>query len=698
MPQARTVPNRLSGLVLSAFLLAFGSFAASVSAQTPAEDLRQLRARFESLESQTGLNFKAEQSFVDDLDNLVNRLRGAEASPQVARGLRELIEAANRRYEGSLKRERDAIIAADGDLEAAQEDPGWQLREELGLRTRYHLNWAYLEAATRYEPRSSRRSEWLRSAAEGFGEFIGVQGDAALAAESLYGRGLCWRALDQNAKAIADFRRALGVPAPSDLAPRIRLVLIESLVDAEKLADARTVSAELLRDSRSGEAEFLRAKVLLLTLASPGGSSAQRKQYRREVIDCIARLEKRGGKWARLGRQLVSAGITRPEEWLDEASGSTIQWIVAESLRGRGKCGEAIPLYEKLVAGDSSPSPEVLLALGACHFEVQEYRSAYDVLSRVDLAKETGDAAADAAYLRFKAAEALEHGEPTPQAKAALEEAARAYLQAFPDHASAFEAHYRLAEIERDRGNLVAAIAEFDAVGGDSPFHLRAAFSAAQCSVERLEKDLAAGAKIDEALVRSSLERLRGFLADAAALREKAGRSAANEVMLAPMEAQARLLSALVLTSGRDPKELAEALATLDGFEARYTAQESLYSSVNAMRATAYLGLQRYAEAEAAVRALVESPTRSERDYRLMQQLGVRSLELAEERRKANDREAEQALRRQALLIYEDLLAASESGAIKGDPEGLRMLVSDLRAQQAKPGAAPRATERAVQP
>lgn len=666
-------------------MVALSLGATGAVAQSVASDLRGLRAALASLQSQAGWDLRAEQAFVDDVDALVAGSRASGSSGETARGLRELLESAHRRYADSLDRERNAIIAADGDLEAAQEDPSWQLREELGLRMLYHLNWAYLESATRYESRSPRRREWLRSAVDGFGEFVGVEGDAALVAESLYGRALCRRALDQPAKAVPDLRRALKVPAPPELVPRIGSALVESLVDTERLVDAEKASRDLLQADRSGESEFLRAKVLLLTLASPGGSKAKRRDYRREVTDCVARLERRGGRWARLGRQLVSAGITRPEEWLEEKGGSTIQWVVAESLRGRGKCGEAIPLYEKVVASEKTPTPEALLALGACHFEVQAFAAAYETLARVASIESGGETVADAAYLRFKAAEALEHAGPGPESTQRLESAARAYLAAFPDHPQAFEGHYRLGEIERARGELVKATAAFDAVGGESTFHLRALFQAAQCTVEEWEKQAAAASGGEEELARDALARLGNFLAATAKFRNRAGRSAADEVMLSPMEAHARVLSAAVLTSRQQGEGFVEALSVLEDFEQRYPGETEVHAGANALRAVALLGLDRFGESLEAVRAFLASPRRNQRDYRLMQQLGVKSMELAERERVAGNSDGESSLHRQALILYEKLLEAVEAGEVKGDPEGLRVLVGDLRSQ--RPGA-----------
>lgn len=711
MSEIRIVTNRFSRIVLSAAaILVLLSSSQPAAAKGLSGEIAELRSRWSALRNAAQWDGEAEQRLVTDIDSVVGRARVSGVSSDAAAALRALLVDAHGRYRRWIAQRREAIIAADGDLEAAQDAPEWRAREELALRTLYHLNWVYLEAATRYEPRSPRRREWLRSAARGFGEFIGVEGDPGLTAESLYGRGQCRRALDEPEKAAADFRAALKVPAAEELAPRVRAALIETLVDLERIDEALTVSRDLLRSHRSGEAEFLRAKVLLLALASRSGSEARRRGYRSEVTDCAGRLEKRGGKWARLSRQLIAAGITRPEEWLDQGDGSTIQWVVAESLRGRGKCAEAIPLYEKLIDSTAQPAPETLLALGACQFDVAAYAAAYVTLTRIDVSAPGGDAIADAAYLRFKAAEALDHsaatkggahstaGQSAAGAESArrLERAVRDYLAAFPDHAQAFEAYYRLGEIERARGNLAPAVAAFDAVAGDSTFHLQAVFQAAQCSVEQAEKQAAASAaagggsgrsetQSSAALAQEALRRLRKYLAESEAFRRRSDGAVADAVMLAPMDAHARVLGAVLLTNRGGREDLQEALSWLEQFEERYPQQSELHSQVNALRAIALLGLERFAAAQVALRAFIASPRHGERDYRLLRQLGVQSLELAEQQRNAGHADSERALRQQALSVYEELLRAAEAGELPGESAaGLRGLVEDLKSRSVR--------------
>ena len=127
-----------------------------------------------------------------------------------------------------------------------------------------------------------------------------------------------------------------------------------------------------------------------------------------------------------------------------------------------------------------------------------------------------------------------------------------------------------------------------------------------------------------------------------------------------------------------------EALALLAGFDARNRGETALRAQAAAVRATALLGLGRYAEARAAIAAFLSGQQGSERDYDLMRGLGVRTLELAAARAAAGDSSGAADLRAASLEIYEKLLAAAESGRVTAEsPQGLRKLIARLRAQGA---------------
>ena len=222
--------------------------------------------------------------------------------------------------------------------------------------------------------------------------------------------------------------------------------------------------------------------------------------------------------------------------------------------------------------------------------------------------------------------------------------------------------------------------AQFDAVKGDEQLELQAVFQSAQCWAEEWEAQSRAGAEPDDAAARAALERLQKFLDAAQAYRAARGQRAGDEAVLAPLEARARVLGALLLVRGEEPEGAAHALQWLDGFDERFPDQKGLQAQASAVRAAALLDLGRYAEARVAVERFVAAPAHDQRDYALMKRLGVRALQLAGEPSAANDPAATAALRGSALDLYEALLRGVQSGAVKSEsPEGLRALIERLR-------------------
>ena len=665
--QTRRLPRRLLTLVALLALACAAAAQAGLSAQ-----VGELRARLSRLDGGPW-NGAAEQAFAGDLDALVTRIRGAGNPGSAAAELRQLTVAAHRRHADWLAKVERDFMAGEGEdpfeLEEVAE------RRQLALQILYLRNWIDLESATRWQPTSGDREEWLRRAVDGFGSIAAIE-DQAIAAESLYGRGLAQRALGRIDAAAKDLARVIEL-APEQFAARAGTALVEMQIDGNRIADALVSSRSLVNDHPSPEAEFLRAKTLLLALAGNRGDAETRAAQRREVAELVGRLERRGGSWPGLARQLVAAGITQPEEWLDDRAGPTIRWTVAESLRTQGRCNEAVPLYRALVEEQKSPRAELLLAFGECRFRAGDYDGALQSLQRVAA---NSAVAADAAYLRFKAAEALHHGAATEEHGDRLRDLARAYVDAHPRHHRAYEARFRLGEVLRERGDRIAAAAEFDAVSGDATFRVQASFQAAQCYVEEWEihERRESGAAVDD-LARAALKRLDRFRTQAAALRDKSGARPADAAMLAPMETRAEVISALIRTRLGGEENFAAAIALLDGFEERHPGEAELRAQAAAVRATALLGTGRYAEAREALAAFLDGQQGSERDYDLMRGLGVRTLTLAGERDEAGDAKAASDLRASALQIYETLLAAAESGRLAAEsPDGLRSLVTRL--------------------
>lgn len=658
MPRARTLTRRLPGL-LSALLC----LAAAADAQSGG-----LRGRADALARSTTWDGAAEAQLVRDIDAAVTQLRDRGGSAAASAALREVLAATHARHVEALRR-----LEQDG---AAEESEEWAERKPLALQTLYVRNWLYLDAATRFETRSPRRTEWLRAAASGFGDLT-TTGDPLIAAESFYGRAQAERALGNAAAASADLRRALEKQPPPELAARIGAALVEGQIDDDQLGPALESSAALLKQAPGPEAEFLRIKVALLALGSLPMAGDARRALRAEVGRLVIALEQRGGRWPATARQLVAAGITKPEDWLQEGDSATIRWAVAEALRGSGRCREALPLLESLAAPRGTGA-EGLVALAECQYRDGAYAKALQTLARVPAG--TGGNRADAAYLRFKAAEALDHQEGSAASRARLREAAAALVADHATHPQAFEARFRLGELALRDGDRLGAAGSFDAVRGDPQFELQAVFQSAQAYIGEWEARAGGGAEPDPALATAALERLRRFLEQADAYRAARGERAADQATLLPLQGRARVLGALILTRQGDRAGAAEAVLWLEDFRARYPGATDLYGQASAVRAIALLELERPVDAAAAIDELLATEQRGERDYALMQRLGVQTLELAAARADAGDAAGALALRRSALALYEALLAATERGAIANQsPAGLHTLIERLR-------------------
>lgn len=672
MPQARTLARRLPG-VLSALALA------CVAAGAAAQSTDSLQARGAALARATTWDAAAEAAFVRDLDAAVTRLRTRGGSAATSAALRALVASTHSRHVQALQR----IEAGD---EEAAESVEYAERQPLALQTLYLRNWLYLDAATRFEPNHAQRRAWLQDAVDGFGQLASA-GDAQIAAESLYGRALAERALGRTAEATADLRRALEKKPSGDLAARIGAALIEGQIDADQLDAALDSSAALLRQAPGPEAEFLRAKVALLALASLRLDAARTRALRTEVGELVAALEKRGGRWPAMARELVAAGLTRPEEWLQEADTPTVRWAVAEALRASGRCREALPLY-KAIAAERGASADAFVGLAECQYRDGAYADALATLDRVQPG--SGNVRADAAYLRFKAAEALDQQADSPANRTRLREAAAALVAAYPDHAQAFEAHFRLGELALADGDRLVAAEHFDRVSGDPQFALQARYQAAQAAVAEWETRAEGGNEPDPALAAAALERLRRFLTEADAYLTRAGARPGDRAALDPLVARAQVLAALILTRQGDAAGSEEALVLVEDFPARHPGAPDLHGQASALRAVALLQLERYADAAAAIDAFLAAPQRDARDYALMRRLGVRTLELAAARSDAGDAASAATLNRAALALYEALLVAAEQGAVKNEsPAGLRTLIARLRRQAAGTPAAP---------
>ncbi len=671
-----------------AFLHAFSGGASARSASQLYRAVKDARGESRAL-GRAPWNYDAEKALVDRIDRLADEFHelAAAGTPlqQTARELLALMEETRKRYTDVLEQMQAEVIRIDGDLEAVQDSPAWRQRELLAMRVLYRLNWVRYETAMRYERRTSERKRLLTEARNGFAEFLGTN-DKDLANESLLGHGLTSKALKDYDTALEDFRTALANDPPPDLAVRLRVALADTLLTTGALDEALTVTRELVARATRGEeraqALFLRAKAALLALSKRRYGGASRQALVREAASAMAELYRRGGYWRTKVVQLVDAGVEDPGEWARVGKSPFVTWLIADSLRRRGQCDQAIELFRGLIQAGTFTT-ESLFGSGSCAYYESRYSEAIDLLGRFLETAEPDDTNRDQAlYLRFKAAEALYLRTDDPAAK---EQVAKQYLRFMrdfaeqaPDHASVFEAWFRLGEWHRDQGEYIKCAEAFANVRGHAGFAIKAAYLGAQCRVEAVlayDDDH----EPPRELVQAAIDALDAFTAEAEAYR--AAHSTADTDFLAPLEAKAVVMAAAIVTRA-GVGTMKDRLARLEGFERRFPDARELFPEVYSLRVVAYMRLARLDEAGSELESLLSFEGAGDVRYTSLKKLGVVFLEEASRRDEAGDAEGARRARRVALRIYERLLADLRGGRIRdaqASVEGLENLIAELR-------------------
>lgn len=532
---------------------------------------------------------------------------------QTQRGtVRELCDTLNDPLEdiyndafADINRMSKHVMDIDGDLEALYETREWKDAQLIGSQSLYFLNW--LRYICSFVSDGGKRKEMLQKAADGFSEFaVGKQG-SQLKRESLFGRALAEKELRQFDWAIRDFELLLQEPSlPDDMERKVRASLADAKArkarggsqkddeeapaqpTPEDIAKAYLDKARTLFERRRKETGEKREKTLLEALA-----------YTEEA-------KKKSDKLKGPADALIKEELT-PEEtaMLEEERNPFPQWKEATELLRANNYAQAVPLLKEVVAsGDPRATAhrrDALYFLGASLFQQGEYRQS---IERIDefFGNDGAPAryGADAAYLRFKAAEKIYASSKPPS-----EENTKLYLattkdfiRRYPSHKSIFEAYFRLGEYEQSKGNYLAAVDYYQKVTGDVPFRVRADYATLQ-SYSALQEaiDEKKPAPIAEKDLRARTgASLQSFWKNLALLDQNPAQ--AQQIKdLKEWRGKATFMNAVYL--GKDMDANAAALVTLlHDFEKKYPEQSEAFESVARTRLIALQKTGRYADLE----------------------------------------------------------------------------------------------------
>jgi len=567
------------------------------------------------------------------------------------------IERVLRKNEGFMEAGEREIIEADGDLEAFYDSAKYQRAQQLGANARYYLNWLQYYGAGLHD--GEKRKELLRQARDGFSSFTSGDPNSELVVESILGRGLCALDLGELKTAAEDLAVVSRSPKASPERKRkAQLSLLEAYVSAGNTAGALRQSDELLAAGDSSEATWIRYMRLRALLDGAKRDGKDAASFRSEAVLLMDRLRRAGGAWEQRITALAQEAFADGDAWKNSAATPFARWELAKLYIRKQDFEGAAPLLAEVIASDDASlakhKPQARYFRGLAHVKAGDFAAA---LADLTAAGELADATerAERAYLIFKAQESLAVAAGTEADLEALTASATSFLDGHPQHAAAFEARFRLAELAQQAGEFAQAIEWYGGVKGDPGIELQAAFAIAQCRFELYR--LAATAEERSAVLDQVNADLDAFVAldarvpakDRAALDAEAVGAKA-----AVMRAVARKLA--------QPVDHAGIVAALAEFEERYPSHAELLPQVARMRLEAWRETGEFAlaaaEAERHGEVLITALGGA-----AIEDLAVGFVRAGARLASPDDKQASDAAQRVAAVLYERLVASEDAGA-----------------------------------
>lgn len=566
-----------------------------------------------------------------------DRERAAAAFPDLERALAQTST--------SLKAQLDQMreeIGDDGDLAALFRSTRWREAEVAQMVVAYHLAWVRYQGAL-LPPLAARKAELLKQAVAGFSQFLLLGEVPEIYADCLYGRGLAYMELGDTAKATDDLEEAARDPRTQ---AKARVALEETKRRARGRQGGSTAPAN--------DPETLLVKLGDLLPRATADAAAEK-----EATTLARGLAARGGPWPQRVQSTIATKLGDGTPLSVRSSYGL--FLLGQLAVDQGRCADVGALTEAGAtvqdAGRSRFRPELLFLDGGCRLNAGQAREAADRLGLLVREFPGSAKAPEAAYYRLRALDVARVKDPS--LVPLYEEAATAYLTAYPRGPGVGEAHFMLGELYRSRGECSGALKEYAKVasGGQA---IRARFGELQCGVASLPTS-GANTKTTRA---EMLKKLVDFVRDTP-----------TKGADADLVAQAALLGAAV-AAGSTPPDHTTALALLEGFEARYPGANEYHARALELRLRARVGAGALDGVAPDLDVYLARATDTEAK-RLLRTIGRELATLAGRL----GGEGGAAARELALRIYEKLVAT-------GGDNADRLMLAELQLRAGQPRAA----------
>ncbi|HVM96344.1 MAG TPA: tetratricopeptide repeat protein, partial [Candidatus Acidoferrales bacterium] len=587
--QSAVDSRQLGSVCVAALVVVALCAAGSTSFAQTAGDIRnnahQIAARIKASAAAGSFDEAAQKRAIEDLGHLglqfielCDKAANSGADAREHDSLLGAYEAVSQPLEdvyeqsaGDLDRKAKKIMEEDGDLEALYETPAYKQGQVVGLQALYYLNWIRYYGARLHD--GAQRKALLEKAQKGFGELTTGEKRGELQVESMLGRGLCSLELGDLDAAATDLKAVAADPQVNEeRRSKARLALLDGYVRNGNVQGALKVSDELLGQGTHSEdnlIRYFRIRALLDGAKKSSGSEAEK--YRSQALALMDQLRKAGGGWEEKVAALLATSVDKPEQWANDANNPFARWELAKMLVQKNDYKQATPLLEEFVNSKDTAlarfKDEAHYFLGLARFQdgkLEDAAQQFDASLQAD--KPTYGA--DAAYLRFKAREAMAAKNPEAAKSPEYEKAVEEYVARYPDHKFAYEGWFRLGELRHAEKRFNEAIDAYGKVKGDAAFDLRAEFGTVQSRFEILEAD-----PKQHDLLKPIGEGLQRFEAKAADLEKHKG--ATDQVPMSQMRAKVAIMEAVY--DGLQPQPSPQKVADLlTGFERKYPEQKDL--------------------------------------------------------------------------------------------------------------------------
>lgn len=589
-------------------------------------------------------------------------------------------------YDGAFSRinaMQRSIMDQDGDLDALYETREWKDTQTVASQSLYFLNW--LRFIGSFVADGQKRKELLQKASDGFSEFTVGKDWTPLKRESLFGRALCEKELRQFDWAVRDLELLLeDAGLPSDMDRKVRSTLADakakrsskgSAPDDEPVAAPPPPSPDDMAKAYVQKAQSLFDQ-------SQKETGAKREKTRLEARAYLEEVRKKWETWKDRADAVEKAELTAEEvAAIEEEKNPFLPWKeVLEHLRQSDYVAAVPLLKEVLTSGDPRAAAyrrDARYYLGVGFFQQKEYRAAMTQLDEFFGSDGTPPRyGPDAAYLRFKASEAL-------YSKGATEEVTKLYLNVtkdmlrrYPNHKSAFEAYFRLGEYEQSHGNYLVAADYYQKVTGDVPFRVRADYATVQSYfslVDALEEKKPIPISEND-LWKRIAPSVQSFWKSSAALDQNPAQ--AQQVPLREYRGRVTFLNTILLAKNMDANAGA-IISLLQDFEKKYPEQEKAFESVARTRLIALQKTGRFAELEKNVEAIVAryQPAQQQELLKGLPQVLAADVK---RREKQEDKESLLAAKRLLARLYADRLKRGEAFAPDESPDQFKYNLAQL--------------------